>query len=138
MLNLGYPERSAGEGVYYSIRDDYAADIRDPVARRAGSSMNRVFVEYGTLIASPDTDRMVKVLEYSAGKRPALAGDVMFSSLAASLGDALSAALLTRSRAVKPEGSTRGFYPLGPPPTIFETPEAWAPSGGGKRCAPAT
>ncbi len=116
LLNLGYQERFVGESVYYAIRGDYEADIRNPVGRRALSSMNRVVVEEGTLVAAPDTDRVVKVLELSAGDRPALDDDVMFSSLAASLGDPLSAALLTRSAVLQPE---RGSS------LIYDKPEEW-------------
>ena len=125
LLNLGYQERFVSESVYYAIRGDYEADIRDPAGRRALSSMNRVFVEDGTLVAAPDTDRVLKVMEHSAGGRPALADEAMFSNLAASLGDPLSAALLTRSAAVKLEGATTTIYPLGVTPPAYETPEEW-------------
>jgi len=87
--------------------------------------MNRVFVEDGTLVAAPDTDRIVTVMEHSAGCHPALADDALFSSLAASLGDPLSAALLTQSAAVKLEGATTTIYQLGVTPPAYETPEEW-------------
>lgn len=116
LLNLGYQERFVGESVYYAIRGDYEADIRNSAGRRALSSMNRVVVAEGTLVAAPDTDRVVKVLELSAGDRPALDDDVMFSSLAASLGDPLSAALLTRSAVLRLE---RGSS------LIYNKPEEW-------------
>lgn len=123
LLNLGYQERTAGEITYYSIRCDYKASLQDPGQSRA-MYMNRVFVEDGTLVAAPETDRIVKVLEHQAGQTPSLADDVMFSSLAASLGDPFSAALLTRPAVVN-QGATRRMYPLGVTPPVFETPEAW-------------
>ena len=126
LLDLGYEERFAGESVYYAIRGDYkGGDLQDPVALRAGGNMNRVFVEDGTLVASPETDRMVKVLEHSAGKTPALADYAGFYSLAKSLGDPLSAALLTRSAAIKLDENPNRGYPLGATPTIFEKPKSW-------------
>ena len=138
LLDLGYQERFAGESVYYAIEGDFKASFRDPVARLAVSSMNRVFVEDGALVASPETDRMVKVLEHSAGKTPSLADDVMFSSLAASLGDPLSAALLTRSAAVKLEGALARCTLWGPLARYSKHQKRGAPFANGKRWAPAT
>ena len=113
LLVLGYAEESAGSNAYYAIRGD-------PTVRAASSLMNRVFVSDGTLVASPSTGPMVEVLAAATSGVPSLADDPVISSLAASLGDPLSAAFLARQMVLEPEGH------MEPVPAVRrDKPEDW-------------
>jgi hypothetical protein len=103
LQDLGYKEESAAGRTYYTIRGDYEMDYDDPGSRLAISQMNRVFVEDGMLIRTGATDEMVGILEAWAGHTPSLADDPAFASLAATLGDPLSAVLLTSPAVLETE-----------------------------------
>ena len=64
--------------------------------------MNRVYVSGTALIASPSTEYITGMLAAWANESPSLADDSSFSSIALTLGDPLSAGLLTREAILKP------------------------------------
>ncbi len=115
LQDLGYKEESAAGRTYYTIRGDREMDYDDPGSRLAMNQMNRVFVEDGVLIRAGATDEMVGILEAWAGHTPSLAGDAAFASLAAALGDPVSAVLLTSTAVLESEW-------LEPPPEYRKQP----------------
>lgn len=105
LKELEYQEIEAYGETYYTIRDDYQWPSFTSPAMFALGSMNRVFVEDDVLIAAPATDMVTDILAAWAGEQSSLSEDTAFSSLAAALGDPLSAALLTRDTALNFEAS---------------------------------
>lgn len=121
LLDLGYQQCVAAGGVYYAIRHDREQDLHDPVARIASSTMNRVVLGDSWMATSPDTDPVVAFLDVAAGA-DTLLDEPAIASMAAELGDPLSAVFLTRELAlleldsptVKPD-----------PPVRLPKPEHW-------------
>jgi hypothetical protein len=118
LLELDYQEKMVGGGTYYAIRRDRGQDLQAPT-RRAGvlAQMNRVFLAEGVLAAGPDTDPIVDVVAAAERNTSVLSDDPVFSRLAVSLRQPLSAALLPRPAVLEPEGFARKL--------AYEKPEDW-------------
>jgi len=121
LVELGY-SRETHKGVeYYSILGDFEADPQALPGTIAGSSMNRVALLTGALLAAPSTEMLTGVLDAISDDAETLAEDPAFFSLARSLGDPLSAVLMTKEGALLRRGQ--------PPRNLFEfpRPDDWQP-----------
>ena len=119
LLGLGYQEEEHAGRAYYSTRQDYGQNLRDPGGRLSLSSMNRVYITDDILIAASYTEFMRKVFDAMDGTEASLADDPAFFSLSLAMKDPLAAVLLTRSAYLDPEGSEGLFY------ETFEKPAEW-------------
>ncbi len=125
---LDYRTETAAGQTYYAIRDDFAQDLKDPVGRFAMGSVNRVYVEDGVLIASPNSEPLVQILQSRNGELPTLAESPAFSSIAAELNDPLGAALLTKAAVLEPKGMPGVEYAK---PADWKTLQEWQAFGAG-------
>ena len=124
LTELGYRTESAGDDVYYAIRNDREQDrsVRNPATRSAFGYANRIFVGDNLLVVSSDTQPVLQVIRARNGEVPSLADSPAFASIAAELSDPLTAALLTREATLDPDiGISVEQTPGG-----WERPEGWA------------
>ena len=124
LANLGYEELHAAGHTYYAIREDYDMDLKSPVYWTL-HVMNRVYVDEHTIVTAPATGLIEAVLETVAGNNPSLAEDPILSSLAASLGDPLSAVIVPRSLALDTNRLGTYHRPFSEPPQ-YKTQETWS------------
>ena len=131
LVELGYEEIEASGRTYFSIRDDYTwASFASPDGIAAGA-MNRVYVSGTALIASPATEYITGMLAAWANESPSLADDSAFSSIALSLGDPLSAGLLTREAILNPESGSPVDLSQFEKPAEWGTLHEWSDMGAG-------
>ena len=119
LLDLGYVEGSAGGATYYDApRLDLNTARGNPLAFTAYNHMRRIVLAEGTLAISGVQllDLLPSFPGVALGEIPSLDDDVAFYELAASLGNPLSAVLLTRSTVLEPKGVNQPRY---------EKPEEW-------------
>ena len=102
LTELGYRSESAGDDVYYAIRNDREQDpsLRNQATRSAFGYANRIFVADNLLVVSPDTTPVLQVIRAHNGKVPSVADSPAFSAIAAELSDPQTAVLLTRQAAL--------------------------------------
>ena len=116
LLALGYESQEAAGLAYYAAPQGFHS-LSNPAARLAMSSMDRVFVREGVLVEeSSAIDMLVEVLKVRADIAPSLADDPSVLSIAQSLGEPVSAAILTRRTVLEP-----GFRP----PLFYDKPADW-------------
>ena len=123
LAELGYHTESAGDDVYYAIRDDREQDtsLRNPATRSAFGYANRIFVGDNLLVVSPDTTPVLQVIRARNGKVPSVADSEAFAGIAAELSDPLTAALLTRQAALHSDLGIPGDQV----PGADDRPEEW-------------
>ena len=123
LAELGYDTESAGDDVYYAIRNDREQDtsLRNPATRSAFGYANRIFVGDNLLVVSPDTTPVLQVIRARNGKVPSVADSAAFAGIAAELSDPLTAALLTRQAALQSDLGIPGDQV----PGTDDRPEAW-------------
>ncbi len=105
LTELGYRTESAGDEVYYAIRDDFGQDVSltNPATGSALGHANRIFVGNNLLVVSPDTPPILQFLQTRHGEEPSVADSPAFASIAAELSDPQIAALLTREATLDPD-----------------------------------
>ncbi len=116
---LGYGKIEYGKYSYYSIRDDFQMDLKDPLGRLVMAQMNRVAVLDNILIISPTTEDVKNTLDTMDGKASSILNDAVCKSLAERLGEPLAAALTTPERIINSVGTSSKF------PFSFTIPEDW-------------
>jgi hypothetical protein len=100
LTEAGYTKTDYGQHSYYSIRDDYEIDIRNPLGRIVLASMNRVAVMDDLIITSPSTTDITGIFDTMDGDSPAAIGNAVCRALADSLGDVLAATITTPERII--------------------------------------
>jgi len=130
LTELGYAKSEAGGQTYFSIREDFQGDFRDPGSLLALNRMNRVFVSDDTIIAAPDTGSIGEYLELRAEDGIALSSDIGVSAVLGSLGVFLSAVVLDRQSFLEPEGEAPVAYAK---PADWGTLKEWELFGMGYR-----
>ena len=123
LTELGYRTESAGDDVYYAIRDDFEQDLSltNPATRGALGNANRIYVGDDLLVVSPDTPPVLQFLRTRNGEAPSVANYPAFTAIAAELSDPITAALLTREATLDPELG----IPRDQVPGSADRPEEW-------------
>jgi hypothetical protein len=100
LTEQGYTKTDYGQHSYYSIRDDYEIDIRNPLGQIVFASMNRVAVMDGFIITSPVTADITGIFDTMDGNSPSVLNNEMCRALADSLGDVLAATITIPERII--------------------------------------
>lgn len=96
---LGYERKSYDGMEFYSINADYQLDMRSSGAgRMAMGFLNRMLVNEQEIIAAPADEIFFQVLNVRLGKEKSLGDSIAYTTVAASLGDVLGAAIIPRSQ----------------------------------------
>ena len=114
LLALEYERREAAGLAYYVVPEGFH-NLSNPASRLAiNRMMDHVFIGEDVLIAAPGAnmlaDVLVDALKVRAGKAPSMADDPPVLGIAKSLGDPLSAVILTRPSVLEPEYLPALFY----------------------------
>lgn len=125
LLALDYERREAAGLAYYAVPKDFH-QLSNPAARLTMNSMDHVFIGEGVLMAAPATgilvDAMVEALKVRAGAAPSMADEPPVLGIARSLGNPLSAVILTRPSVLEPGYLPALFYDK---PTDWGTLNEW-------------
>jgi hypothetical protein len=100
LTEQGYTKTKYGQHSYYSIRDDYEIDIRNPLVRIVLAGMNRVAVMDDFIITSPVKADITGIFDTMDGNSPSVLDNEMCRALADSMGDVLAAAITTPERII--------------------------------------
>ena len=116
LLALEYKSQEAAGLAYYASPQGFH-NLSNPASSLALVSMDRVFIGEGVLVeSSTATNMLVDVLKVRADTAPSLADDPSVLSIAQSLGEPVSAAILNRRTVLEP-----GFLP----PLFYDKPADW-------------
>jgi len=100
LTGQGYTRTDYGQHSYYSIRDDYEINIRNPLGRVVFAGMNRVIVQDNLIVTSPVTADITAIFDTMDGNSPSVLDNEMCQALADSLGDVLAATITTPERII--------------------------------------
>ncbi len=119
LIEQGYQKVAYGKYSYYSIRDDFELDLRHPVGMAFLADLNQVAVLDDIIVAAPYKAIITGVLDTLSGKQKAVIEEPAGQALASSLGEVLSAVIMTPDRVLNP-----GFDNI-PEPFDFSLPSDW-------------
>ena len=106
---LGYEDREVSGIAYQAIPKDFHSP-GNPASLLAANRMDHVFTSEGVLMAAPKGGMLADILKVRAGTAPSMADDPRFLAIGRSLGDPLSAVMLTRKSVLEPEHLPALFY----------------------------
>jgi len=112
LTKQGYTKTNYGQHSYYSIRDDFQIDMRDPLGRIVMGSLNRVFVEDNLIITSPVTADITGIFDTVDGNSPSVLDNEMCRALADCLGEVLSASLTAPERIIFTDLAGKQGHPM--------------------------
>lgn len=125
LLALDYERREAAGLAYYVVPNGFHS-LSNPASRLSINRMDHVFIGEGVLIAAPGADVLanafVEALKVRVDAAPSMADHPPVLSIARSLGDPLSAVILTRPSVLEPEDLPALFYDK---PTDWGTLNEW-------------
>jgi hypothetical protein len=122
LIEQGYEKQKYGSYSYYSFADDFSPDIMgSKIAQNVMADLNRIALFDNTLVTAPATEILTGIFDTLDGKENAVIDDPASQALADSLGEVLSAAIISPDRIVElsPEHS------VGWPPFDFDLPANW-------------
>jgi len=101
LTEQGYEQAEYGSYTYYWKNDDMKVDIRSEIGGQVLAQLNRVAVLDDMLVIAPATGIMTGVLDSMTGDASSVIGNTACQALADSLGDVLTAVLITPDRVMK-------------------------------------
>jgi hypothetical protein len=119
LTGLDYTSTAYGEYSYYEKGADFEIDMTSPLGQVAMASLNRIAVLDNTLIIAPATDIVTPVLDTISGSIQGTIDNQAVRALADSLGDVISAGIITPERVLTPPGAEQV------PPFDFKIPDDW-------------
>jgi hypothetical protein len=120
LIEQGYEKVGYGPYSYYSISGDFGINLQSPISQQVLAELNRIAVLDDTLVTAPATDIMTAILNTMAGSEASVIDDPTCWALADSVGNVLSAAIVTPERVLNP-GVRSGM-----PPFDFTIPGDWS------------
>jgi len=120
LAEQGYEEQEYGSFTYHRIFDDFEQSLESEMGQLVLASMNRVAVLEGTIVTAPATGIMTGILDAMAGDEVAVMDNPACKALAASLGEVLSAVIVTPDRVLNPHPESGEMSPFN-----FTIPEDW-------------
>lgn len=119
LLALEYERREAAGLAYYAVPKGFHR-LSNPVSRLTINRMDHVFIGEGVLMAAPGANKLaealVDALKVRVGTAPSMADDPPVLGVARSLGDPVSAVILTRPSVLEP-----GYLPA----LFYDKPSHW-------------
>ena len=115
LLALEYERNEAAGLAYYAVPEGFHG-LGNPVSRLTMNSMDHVFISEGVLMAAPTAEILADALKVRASTAPSMADDPPVLGIARSLGQPLSAVILTRPSVLNP-----GFLPA----LFYDKPADW-------------
>ena len=113
LLALDYERQEAAGLAYYVVPKGFHR-LSNPAGRLAINRMDHVFIGEGVLMEAPRADVLagafVEALKVRVDAAPSMADDPAVLGIARSLGDPLSAVILTRPSVLEPENLPALFY----------------------------
>ena len=106
---LGYEDREVSGIAYQTIPKGFHSP-ENPASPLALNRMDHVFTGEGVLMTAPRAEMLADALEVRAGAAPSMADDPRFLAISRSLGDPVSAVILTRKSVLEPEHLPALFY----------------------------
>ena len=119
LIEQGYQKVDYGQYSYYSSGEDFALDLSHPIGMVFMADINQVAVLDNIIVAAPYKAAITGVLDTLSGKQKAVIKEPTGQALASSLGEVLSAVIMTPDRVLNP-----GFDNP-PKPFDFSLPPDW-------------
>ena len=120
LTGLGYTEMEYGSHAYYTTGEDYNLNMENELFRIVSNSMNCLAVSDNTIMAAPAGKYVTGMFDARAGNVPSIIDNAACRALADSLGDVLTAVMMTPERIIITDLRARGI-----PKFDFNVPDDW-------------
>lgn len=119
LAEQGYEKAEYGSYTYHAISGDYELKRDSEIAMWVLAELNRVAVLDDTIVTAPATDILTGILDSMAGNEAAVIDNAACRALAESMGEVLSAVIITADRVFEVTSSRPA------PPVNFTIPDDW-------------